>query len=90
MPLTQTQHEQFVAWMEDHLPDFRCPYCQKDHFETGEIITGLWIDPSGVAQTQGPMNPMLQVRCSFCRHVALFDAIPMGLLLEGEWTNPDW
>ncbi len=80
MPITPQQLEQMSAWMDEHFPDgLRCPLCQRDEWEAGEVIMGLWVDPAGAAQTEGPMNPMLQVRCLFCRHVVLFDAGPMGL-----------
>jgi len=81
MALTPHQSDQFIAWIDEHWPDgLRCPLCQQTKWETGEIMTGLPVDPAAVTQLEGPINPLVQLRCRTCRNVLLFDAGPMGLM----------
>ena len=81
MPLTQQQHEQFEAWMDEHFPDgLPCPLCKHDVWASGEIVTGLPVDLSGSVRRDGYTSPMLQVTCQNCRYIALFEAGPMGLI----------
>jgi hypothetical protein len=82
--LDPEQLQTFQDWIQRQFPNgLSCPLCKQNEWETGEVIAGFYIDSTGQMHDQGPTTPMVQVRCTTCRNILLFEALPMGLIRNG-------
>jgi glutathione S-transferase len=80
MALDATQEQAAKQWLQRNLPlGLNCPYCRGNQWTFGDVIVATLYTP-GAFTLGGPVSPMLQVVCNRCAHVALFAAVPMGIV----------
>ena len=67
-----------VGWLSRHWgPDWgtrRCPYCHNESWVLGDVLA-LQTAPRWPTQSQGVVNPVLQVVCTKCSHAVLINAL---------------
>jgi predicted nucleic-acid-binding Zn-ribbon protein len=78
MPLSAAQQQTFQNWLSRKNPNFKCPCCGQNNFQTGEIIAPPTL-VNGAINMGGNTIPMLTLICSNCAHVSLFATIPIGI-----------
>lgn len=81
MRLTVEQEKILTKWLSDHKVMGICPVCNSSEGEwlTGEIVSGRVHIPKDM-DLVGREIPMLQLVCSFCGYIRLFDAVKLGLM----------
>jgi hypothetical protein len=57
-----------------------CPYCGQRGWEPNEIVSGELLDDRGNTLPNSRNASMVQFICHNCAHVALFDAVRLGLI----------
>ena len=80
MGLSQQQKEKAQQFfrLNGVAPD--CPYCGNRGWEARELIGCEVLDDQGNTLPHSRNAPMVKFVCNNCTHVALFDAIGLGLI----------
>jgi predicted Zn-ribbon and HTH transcriptional regulator len=81
MRLTIGQEAILVKWFNTHRARGLCPVCESTEreWDTGEIVK-IVAHITKDMDTVGREIPMLQLVCSNCGAIRLFDAVKLGLM----------
>jgi hypothetical protein len=80
MVLSQEQKEKARQFFRLNGVADDCPYCGQRGWDAREIISCEVLDERGNTLPDSRNAPMVQFVCNNCTHVALFDAMRLGLI----------